>query len=82
MIISGLMGIRPQPANRLIVNPLLSDRTWSYFCIDNILYHGKIITVMYEETGKKYGRGKGFFVFVDGKVRAFSKTIIKVNVRI
>lgn len=82
LIISGLMGIRPQPDNRLIVNPLLSDRTWSYFCIDNILYHGKIITVMYDETGKKYGRGKGFFVFVDGKVRAFSKTIIKVNLRI
>jgi len=82
LIISGLIGIRPQPDNRIIVNPLLPDNTWKYFCLDNILYHGKILTVMYDETGKQYGKGKGFFVFVNGKQKSSSKTMKMVNIKI
>jgi hypothetical protein len=80
LIISGLIGIRPQTGNTLIVNPLLPDKTWKYFCLDNVLYHGKIITVLYDETGMKYKRGKGFFILVNGKTKASSKTIKKVNI--
>lgn len=72
LIISGLIGLRPQPDNSLVLNPLLPDNTWEYFCLDNILYHGKIITVMYDKTGKKYNKRKGLIVWVDGKVAAAS----------
>jgi hypothetical protein len=72
LIISGLIGLRPQPDNSLIINPLLPDNTWEYFCLDNILYHGKIITIMYDKTGKKYNKGKGFKVWIDGKLKATS----------
>jgi len=67
LIISGLIGLRPMPDNSLVINPLLSDNTWNYFCLDNILYHGKIITVIYDKTGKKYNKGKGLQVLIDGK---------------
>lgn len=79
LIISGLIGLRPQPDNSLIINPLLPEGTWEYFCLDNILYHGKIITVMYDKTGKKYGKGKGFFILVDGKVMEFSKKMEMIH---
>jgi|WetSurMetagenome_2_1015567.scaffolds.fasta_scaffold01189_13 hypothetical protein len=72
LIISGLIGLRPQPDNSLIINPLLPDNTWEYFCLDNILYHGKIITIMYDKTGKNYNKGKGFKVWIDGKLKAAS----------
>jgi hypothetical protein len=72
LIISGLIGLRPQPDNSLVINPLLPDITWEYFCLDNILYHGKIVTIMYDKTGKKYKKGKGLRVWVDGNAAAAS----------
>ena len=80
LIITGLIGIRPQPDNSLVINPLLPDNTWKYFCIDNILYHGKIITVLYDETGKRYNRGRGMQVLSDGKVIATSSHIGTIKV--
>jgi hypothetical protein len=81
LVISGLIGLRPQPGNSLVINPLLPENTWDYFCLDNILYHGRIITVMYDKTGKKYNKGKGFRVFSDGKLVAGSKkpTLLRIN---
>jgi hypothetical protein len=72
LIISGLIGLRPQPNNCLIINPLISDNTWEYFCLDNILYHRKIVTIMYDKTGNKYNKGKGLKVWIDGKLTVAS----------
>ncbi len=80
LIISGLIGLRPQPGNKLIVNPLLPQNTWDYFCLDNVLYHNKIITVIYDKTGKKYKKGKGLMVFVNGKKIASSSKLSKMSV--
>jgi hypothetical protein len=82
LVITGLIGIRPQSGNGLIINPLLPENGWEYFCLDNILYHGKILTVFYDKTGKKYKKGKGFFVLIDGKVIVSSKTIKKVTLHL
>jgi hypothetical protein len=79
-IISGLIGIRPGNGNQLMINPLLPEGTWDYFCLDKVLYHGKNITVLYDKTGKKYGKGKGLRVFVDGIEQAASPTLRKVVV--
>lgn len=81
-IISGLIGIRPQMSNQLIVNPLLPDSTWDYFCLDGITYHGKTITVLYDKTGKKYGKGSGFRIYVNGKERAVSTEVKKTMIEL
>ncbi len=78
LIISGLIGIRPNNGSKLVVNPLLPENTWSYFCLDNVKYHGKILTILYDKTGEKYKKGKGFMVFVNGKKIHHSATIKKV----
>ena len=81
LIITGLIGFRPQPDNSLVINPLIPNNVWEYFCLDNILYHGKIITVLYDKTGKRYKMGNGLRVFIDGKEVAASShlRIIKIN---
>lgn len=81
-IISGLIGIRPSHDNQLIINPLLPENTWDYFCLDRVLYHGKNITVLYDKTGKKYGKGIGLKVFVDGIERASSAELTKISLAI
>jgi len=68
LIISGLIGIRPQEGNSLIINSLIPDNMWDYFCLDHLLYHGHELTIFYDKTGKHYKRGKGFFVLAEGKV--------------
>ena len=80
LVISGLIGIQPQVDNRLVVDPLVPDNTWDYFCLDNLLYHGKIVTVLYDKTGKQYKRGKGFKVFLNGVERASAKGLQKLSV--
>lgn len=77
-VISGLVGIRPQHGNQLVINPLLPDNTWDYFCLDNVAYHGKNITVLYDKTGQKYSKGTGFRVFVNGVEKAFAPTLHRV----
>ena len=81
LIISGLIGIRPQEDDVLVINPLLPDGLWDYFCLEDVLYHGKRITVLFDKTGTKYHKGKGLMLFVDGKRKATSRnlSLLKCN---
>jgi hypothetical protein len=67
LIITGLVGLRPRPDDTLEVNPLLPEGKWDWFCLDNVLYHGKIVTIIWDKNGTKYKKGKGLSVWVDGK---------------
>lgn len=81
-IISGLVGIRPQHGNQLVVNPLLPEHTWDYFCLDRVPYHGKLLTILYDKTGTKYGKGIGLRVFVNGIEKASSPSLQRVTITI
>lgn len=79
-VISGLIGIRPQMGNQLVVHPLVPEGYWDYFCLDKVSYHGRIITVLYDRTGQKYGKGKGLQVWVNGVQVAGSEQIKRLAV--
>ena len=78
LIITGLVGLRPRADDTIEVNPLLPDNKWDWFCLDNILYHGKIVTIIWDKTGTKYKKGKGLGVWVNGKKVASSLKLEKV----
>ena len=82
LIISGLIGIRPQEENVLIVNPLLPDGVWDYFCLEDVTYHGKKITILYDKTGLKYNKGKGLMIFVNGKQSAISRNLSELKCKL
>lgn len=65
LIITGLAGLRPRADNVLEVNPLVPDH-WNYFALDDVRYHGHSLSILWDETGERYGRGKGLMIFVDG----------------
>ncbi|HPW60996.1 MAG TPA: discoidin domain-containing protein [Cyclobacteriaceae bacterium] len=65
LIISGLCGIRPSEGDTLTINPLI-DNSITYFRLDEVLYHGHKVTVIYDKDGSKYNAGKGVTVYVDG----------------
>lgn len=79
LVIIGLTGLRPRDDDTLEVNPLLPQDTWDWFCLDNLLYHGKIITIFWDKDGTKYKHGKGFHLLVDGKEVASSLNLEKIS---
>lgn len=67
LIINDLIGLKPRADNVLEIRPVLPENQWDWFCLDNVMYHGKILTILYDKTGSHYGKGKGFRVFANGK---------------
>jgi hypothetical protein len=82
LIISGLVGLRPRADEVVEVNPLLPEGRWDWFCLDNVLYHGSIITIVWDRTGEKYGRGKGLRVLADGQEIAYRDTLRRATGRL
>jgi len=80
LIISGLVGLRAQANNTVVVNPLLPKGTWDYFCLDQIPYHGRMLTILYDKDGTKYGRGSGLRVLADGKGIGASQRLGRLTV--
>jgi mannosylglycerate hydrolase MGH1-like protein/glycosyl hydrolase family 65 len=80
-LITGLIGLRPQAGDRLVLHPLLPADAWNYFALDGLPYHGHLISIVYDRTGKRYHRGRGLILFVDGKKIASRPTLgpIEIN---
>lgn len=72
LVITGLVGLRPRPDATVEVNSLLPEHTWDYFCLDRVRYHGHVISILYDKSGKRYGKGQGLRLFIDGKQVASS----------
>lgn len=68
LVITGLCGLRPRGDNDIEVNPLVPDDTWKWFCLDNVPYHGHDVSIIWDEDGSRYHKGKGLTVMVDGKI--------------
>ena len=79
LIITGLCGLRPRQDNTIEVNPLLPQNKWDYFCLDNVLYHGHNLTILWDKDGSRYHAGKGLRVYVDGKLAAHRDTLGKLT---
>jgi len=82
LVISGLIGLRPQAGNTVLINPLIPSKEWDWFCLDNISYHGNILTIVFDRYGNKYNKGKGLMCFVNGVLKAQSNDIKKISFKL
>jgi len=82
LVITGLVGLRPRGDGVVEVNPLVPEGAWDFFCLDNVLYHGKVLTIIWDSTGAKYGRGAGLRVLANGKEIAHGATLGKLTGRL
>ncbi|KAI0110616.1 Six-hairpin glycosidase-like protein [Hypoxylon sp. NC0597] len=65
-VITGLLGIIPQQEDALEISPIVPGN-WTYFALENLSYHGHLVTVLYDKYGSRYKAGRGLTVFIDGK---------------
>lgn len=82
LIINDLIGIRERSDNILVINPLIPEGGWDWFCLDGILYHGKKISVLWDKSGAHYNKGKGLIIFVNGVPVVSSANLSRLRVEI
>ena len=78
LVISGLIGLRPRADSSVEVNPLV-PAGWDWFCLDRVPYHGRSLTVVWDRTGKHYGKGQGLRIKIDGKEIAASAKLTRLT---
>lgn len=81
LVINDLVGLKPRADNMLEVFPLIPKNQWKWFALDNVLYHGHRISILWDKTGTKYHKGKGFIIYADGKIIMRSTRLKHVLVR-
>jgi hypothetical protein len=79
LVITGLAGLRPRADSVVEVNPLVPAAQWDWFCLDRIPYHGSALTILWDKTGARFGKGKGLLVFADAKEIAHSADLGRVT---
>jgi hypothetical protein len=65
LVITMLAGLRPAEGDSLVINPIIPE-DWDWFCLENVRYHGRDLTIIYDKTGKKFRRGPGLRVYING----------------
>ena len=66
LIITGICGLRPQQDGSIVVNPLMPEGKWHYFCLDGVGYRGHTLTIVWDSNGQRYHQGRGLTLMVDG----------------
>ena len=80
LILSGLVGIRPTPGNRLTISPIL-PAALRYFAVEKLQYHGHTLALYYDRAGTRYHFGPGLTLFVDGTQAAHAERRISVDLK-
>lgn len=78
LVITGLIGLRPRMDSTIEINPLIPADRWAWFCLDNVKYHGRNLTIVWDADGSRYHAGKGLRVLVDGKEVGRTDTLTKL----
>ncbi|MGN5634813.1 MGH1-like glycoside hydrolase domain-containing protein [Streptomyces sp. AC154] len=75
LVLSGLLGLRPSADETLRVRPLV-PRSWDHFALQNVSYHGRDVSVVYDRDGSHYRLGvRGLCVWVDGRLVASGRPV-------
>lgn len=75
LVIAGLVGLVPRDDEVLELHPLLPDDAWDWFCLENVRYRGRDLTIVWDRDGSRYGRGAGLTAWADGRRAIHSATL-------
>ncbi|WP_260837466.1 discoidin domain-containing protein [Microbacterium sp. SLBN-146] len=61
-------GMRPRADDKIELWPI--DLGYDNFMVNNLRYHGKDLTIVWDRDGSEYGLGAGYSLFIDGERKA------------
>ncbi|MEJ5258857.1 MAG: glycosyl hydrolase family 65 protein [Anaerohalosphaeraceae bacterium] len=82
LVITGLAGLVPSEGEEVRIDPLIPPQTWEWFCLDRIPFRGRSLTILWDQTGLRYGLGKGLSVYADGCKIAASENLEPLTIRL
>jgi hypothetical protein len=82
LVIGGLIGIVPRDDDIVQVDPLLPMNEWEWFCLDGVYYRGRVLTIVWDRTGSRYGRGAGFAIWAEGEELARADVLCALSARL
>ena len=65
IFVEDMGGIQPRSDDKIELWPI--DFGYEHFMVNNLRYHGKDVTIVWDEDGSEYGMGAGYMLFVDGE---------------
>ncbi|MDR2374198.1 MAG: discoidin domain-containing protein [Bifidobacteriaceae bacterium] len=71
--IEDMGGILPRADDVIELWPI--DLGYDHFMVNNLRYHGKDVTIVWDEDGANYGLGQGYSLFIDGVKKVTSSTL-------
>lgn len=77
LVVTGVVGLRPRADDSVEVNPL-APRDWTHFALEDLRYHGRRLSILWDRDGTRYGRGQGLTILADGRVIAREATLGKL----
>lgn len=80
-VITEIIGLKLHPDATVEVNPA-PPHDWKWFAMDRIAYHGRLVSVVWDESGEHYGQGVGLRVLVDGHEVARADSLRRVVSRL
>ncbi len=81
LIITGLVGLEPRDDDTLVVDPL-APAGWDYFALDDVPYRGHLLSIVWDRTGQRYGRGAGLRVLDQGREIAALDRLGRIETRL
>ena len=77
LLVTGVVGLRPRADDSVEVKPL-APSDWAYFALDDVWYHGRRLTVIWDRDGTRYAKGRGLRILADGQVIASAPGLQRV----
>lgn len=74
LIVTGLVGFLPGDDSTVELRPLAPE-SWDFFALDDLPCRGRRVSVVWDRDGKRYGRGAGLQLLVDGVSVARRETL-------
>lgn len=81
LVLTGLLGIKPQANDTLVLKPLVSP-SWDYFAVQDLPYHGHKLTLVFDRYGTRYGQGSGLRVIQDGQLIHSAATLGETTIKV
>lgn len=75
LIITGLVGLRPNGGRDRVELVPLAPKSWDYFALDGVAFRGRELTMLWDRTGERYGRGPGFHILSNGHMLVTSTSL-------
>lgn len=81
-VFTNLIGIIPDLSDSFVMQPLI-PQNWTHFIVENLPYHGTLLTIVWDQAGSAYpsfNHSAGLSIFSNGSLIHTQPTLTQLNI--